>query len=130
MTSVELQSWLNENARQHMTEDCLAFDALLRLTLNSLRGLQEVEATWRKKLSQRETPFDPESDVLLLDGYRNWLKEALVRQDQLVKQESLGCNPASSHEFLQALEEVEDMLSLRARTDLGADARRRVLDAE
>ena len=126
MTSAELQSWLSENARQHMTDDCLAFDALLRVTLNSLKSLQEVEATWRKELSERATPFDPESDVALLDGYRKWLEEAQVRKDQLAKQESLGCKPPSSLEFLQSLEAVEDKLSTRARADLGAEARRRL----
>jgi hypothetical protein len=126
MTDAELQSRLSENARQHMTDDCLAFDALLRVTLNALKTLQEVETTWRRELRERATPFDPESDVVLLDGYRKWLEEAQVRRDQLAKQESLGCKPPSSLEFLQSLEAVEDQLSMRGRANLGAEARRRL----
>jgi hypothetical protein len=102
MTTVEMESRLSENARQHMAESSNAFDALLRVTLSSLNALKAVEAAWRDALRQGAESFNPESESLILNGYRDWLREAHVRKDQLVKQQSIDSNPPLSDEFLRA----------------------------
>ena len=126
MTTVDMESRLNEHARQHMADNTQAFDALLRVTLTSLKALKDVEAAWRDALRRGEVSFTPESESLILNGYRDWLREAQVRKDQLVKQQSIDCNPPLSDEFLRSLEEIEDKLSMLTRAELGAEARRQM----
>lgn len=128
MTTCEVQGRLLRSDNEYNAENCRTFDALLHITLARLYCLRTVEREWRSAVANGSGPFDPDVDRLIVQEYREWLRQARSRLRQLEIQESDGCRPPAAAEFRQALEDVEHKVSLRARADLGSEARR-VLDA-
>jgi|HubBroStandDraft_6_1064221.scaffolds.fasta_scaffold258083_2 hypothetical protein len=130
MTLLEMEARLKTNDEQYGLENCRKFDALLCVTLEWLKSIRNEETSWREALKRKEAPYDSQVDRLFFQKYREWLKQAEVRSKQLEMQESGGCHPASSAEFRQWFEEIDDKVRMRARADIGAEARRQMLNAD
>lgn len=70
MTLVEMEDRLRVNAERRFADDCNAFEALLRVTLESLKEIQEIETAWRDAIARNEMLFNPEFDGVLFERYR------------------------------------------------------------
>lgn len=130
MTIAEIVQVLESNDQEYMSEECMVFNRLLDAELVSLKRIQDAEEAWHEQLLKKAVGPDLTFDQLIVSKYRHWLEHAQRRLRQLDMQESAGSFPETAEEFRVRVEEVEDRLTMRARADMGMEARSKMLDDE
>jgi hypothetical protein len=130
MTVAELHEALQYDESAYCEQQGERFTALLKADLEALSKIQYQEKRWTTALRNKEVPFDFDLDREITECYRKWMRNAAVRLEQIRMQREIGCDPATARDFERRVEEVDEALQMRIRSEGAALARYRMLHEE
>ena len=122
MTIAELTKDLDQTEFAFLSEECRAFEHLLRAGLCSFAKIVATDNRWQEGLRAKTVQFDFQFDREITRRYRDWVFNARLCLRQLELQEAKDCHPESANEFRACLNKAEETLLIRTQDEAAAVA--------
>lgn len=122
MTTAELTEALDQSECHWQSEECQAFERLLRAELSCLASIDDTKKKWCEAVHAGAVQFSFAFDKEMTKRYRKWVLKARICLQQLKLQEAKECYPESATEFREQLEAAEEMLLERTQDEAAAIA--------
>lgn len=122
MTFAELLNAFYRLRFRSPSEQCSAFEQLLKTALGLFQTIVATDDRWQDMLRSKTVPFDYHVDKELTRCYRMWVFNAKDCLRQLELLEANACCPESATRFRNCLKEAEEALLVRTQDEAAAAA--------